>query len=101
VLALLREAGACLLNRTIWLGKVFEFPADPYGPWSEYLWCSRRREHDGSCVESEKLSFIAADTHLALSNRFSLRCEKQHSDHQTPTHYYSSKDSFGKALSYR
>jgi hypothetical protein len=94
VLTLLGEAGSCLLDRTIWLGKIFELPADPYGTRGEYFWRSSHREHDGSCIESEKLSLITAATHLALPNRFSLRTEKQHSDQQSSTHYYSSKDPF-------
>jgi hypothetical protein len=90
VLALLREARSCLLDRAIWLGKIFELSADPYVRGSKHLWRSGHGEHDGSCIESEKLSLIAVTTHLTLANRFSLRGKKQHSNKQTPTHYYSS-----------
>jgi hypothetical protein len=96
VLTFLSEAGSCLLDRTIWLGKIFELPTDSYGRGREYLWGSSHREHDWSCIESEKLSLIAAATHLALPNRFSLRSDKHHSDQQTSTHYYSSYDSFSE-----
>jgi hypothetical protein len=95
VLTFLGEAGSRLLDRRIWLGKIFELPTDPYGRGSEYLWRSSHREHDWCCIESEKLSLIAAATDLALPNRFSLRCEKQHSDEQASSHYCSaSKKTF-------
>jgi hypothetical protein len=79
MLAFLCEARTRLLDRAVGLGDVLTLAANSDAAKPHFL---RRRchgKHDGGCIESEKLSFVAISFHLALARRLVIGDQQSHS----------------------
>jgi hypothetical protein len=79
VLAFLRETRTRLLDRAVGLGDILTLGANSDAARPHFLRRGCHGEHDGGCIESEKLSFVAISFHLALACRLVIGDKQTHS----------------------